>query len=215
VTSSLSPLAQFALVCGVLSTVILVGYLVGRPTLTGATRLWLLLGLGIFPLGVAFAGNVAGYEATKTRTFCGSCHVMGSHVSDSNDARSMSLASRHGRNRLFGDENCYVCHADYGMYGTITTKLGGLRHVWMYYTEYKDIPLAEATKTIHLYKPYLNDNCMQCHSTKLDVWNKVADHAASLDDVRTGKVSCASGGCHGFAHPFSKPADKTAGEKKR
>ena len=50
--------------------------------------------------------------------------------------------------------------------------------------------------------------CMQCHSTKLDIWLRLPDHKSALDDVRTGRMSCASGGCHGFAHPFWKPSDE-------
>jgi cytochrome c-type protein NapC len=196
------PLTLLALVCAALSAVILVVYLVRRPPLVGATKMWLLLGLGVFPIGVAAAGNIEGFRATKQRKFCGSCHVMTPHASDSEDARSSSLASRHARNNLFGKENCYVCHADYGMYGTILTKLGGMRHVWMYATEYKNVPIEEAKRTIHLRKPYPNENCMQCHSTQLDVWMRLPDHKSSLEDVRAGRLSCASSGCHGLAHPF-------------
>ena len=199
-----SALSWFALVCAALAAGILIAYLVRRPPLGPATKLWLLLGLGIFPLCAALAGNIEGYTATKQREFCGSCHVMGAHASDSDDIASTSLASRHARNNLFGKESCYVCHADYGMFGTITTKLGGMEHVRMYYTKYRGIPLAEALPTIHLYKPYSNDNCMQCHSTKLDVWGRVPDHKSSIEELRAGRISCASGGCHGFAHPFSK-----------
>jgi cytochrome c-type protein NapC len=200
------PLTLVALTCAVLAAVILIVYLVRRPPLVGATKVWLFLGLGVFPLGVATAGNIEGYRATQQREFCGSCHVMALHASDSGDASSSSLASRHARNALFGSENCYVCHADYGMFGTIMTKLGGMRHVWLYATEYRNVPIVEAKKTIHLRKPYPNENCMQCHSTKLDFWLRLPDHKSALDDVRSGRLSCASGGCHGFAHPFWKPA---------
>jgi len=205
------PLTLLALACATLSAVILVLYLVRRPPLVGATKLWLLLGLGVFPIGVAAAGNIEGFRATKQREFCGSCHVMQPHASDSGDPQSSSLASRHARNHLFGEENCYVCHADYGMFGTVLTKLGGMRHVWLYATEYKSTPIEEAKKTIHLRKPYPNDNCMQCHSTKLDIWMRLPDHKSALDDVRSGRMSCASGGCHGFAHPFwQTPAELDA-----
>ncbi len=197
-------LAVIALVCAALSAAILIVYLVRRPPLVGATKLWLLLGLGVFPIGVAAAGNIEGFHATQERRFCGSCHVMGPHASDSSDLKSASLASRHARNKLFGDENCYVCHADYGMYGTVLTKLGGMRHVWLYATEYRNVPIEEAKLTIHLRRPYPNENCMQCHSTALELWGRVPDHKSTLDDVRTGRLSCASGGCHGFAHPFWK-----------
>jgi hypothetical protein len=201
-----APLTLVALACGSLAALILVTYLFWRPALTGAVKVWLLLGLGVFPIGLAATGNVQGYERTKERGFCGSCHVMGPYEADSNDGKSASLASRHARNRLFGDENCYVCHADYGMYGTVVTKLGGLEHVRKYFTEYRSMPLAEAREKIHLYRPFSNSSCMECHSTELAIWQKTADHRASLQDVRDGRISCASAGCHGYAHPFSKPA---------
>jgi cytochrome c-type protein NapC len=147
-------------------------------------------------------GNVQGYEATKKRSFCGSCHVMALHAADSNDPKSGSLASRHARNAVFGAENCYACHADYGMFGTIATKIGGMRHVWLYYTRYRKMPIEEAKTSIHLRAPYPNENCIQCHSTRDDLWLQKPDHKASLEDVRAGRMSCASAGCHGLAHPF-------------
>jgi nitrate/TMAO reductase-like tetraheme cytochrome c subunit len=199
------PLTLVAVFCALASASILVVYLVRRPALGHAAKIWLLLGLGVFPLGLAGAGNLEGYEATKKRTFCASCHVMGPLAQDSNDPASTSLSSRHARNHLFGDENCYSCHEDYGMFGTVLTKLGGMRHVWLYYTEYRNTPIETAKQEIHLRKPYPNDNCMQCHSTEATIWARRPDHMASLPDVRTGRVSCASAGCHGYAHPNFTP----------
>jgi nitrate/TMAO reductase-like tetraheme cytochrome c subunit len=205
-----SPLAVVALICAGCSAAILIVYLIRRPALERAVKIWLLFGLGVFPLGVAFAGNIQGFEATKKRHFCGSCHVMVPHASDSNWATSLSLSSRHARNKLFGDENCYGCHADYGMFGTVVTKMGGMRHVWLYYTEYRKVSIEEARETIHLLKPYPNDNCMQCHSTEGKLWQQKPDHQATLEDVRSGRVSCASGGCHGYAHPNFRPPGEVA-----
>lgn len=199
--ASLSLFSVFSLACAAFAAAILVGYLIRRPALTGHTKVWLLLGLGVFPIGAAMAGNIQGYETTKQRTFCASCHVMSPQVSDSDNPDGTSLSSRHARNALFGAENCYVCHADYGMFGTVTTKLGGLKHVWMYYTRYMNVSAEEAKKTIHLYKPYPNDSCMQCHSTTLSLWNAVPDHKAALEALRASRLSCASNGCHGYAHP--------------
>lgn len=208
-----SPLDVFALACAGVAATILLWYLLRRPALDHAVKLWLLLGLGLFPLGAAAAGNVEGYETTKKRSFCGSCHVMVPHASDSDNPLSLSLSSRHARNALFGEENCYACHEDYGMFGTVMTKLGGMRHVWLYYTEYRTTPIEEAKKTIHLRAPYPNGNCMQCHSTRTELWDQIPDHKSSLLDVRSGKVSCASPGCHGYAHPyFRSPSDVGAPE---
>ena len=202
---NLSFLAIVSLVCALGAAVILVGYLTRRPALTGMVKVWLLLGLGVLPIGAAASGNIVGYEATKQRSFCAACHVMSPQVSDSDDPNSGSLSSRHSRTALFGSENCYVCHEDYGMFGTVLTKVDGMKHVWLYYTQYLHVSAEAAKSRIHLYQPYPNESCMQCHSTTDTLWKAVPDHTAALEAVRSNQVSCASVGCHGFAHPNARP----------
>ena len=168
----------------------------------------LLFGIGVFPIATAMTGNYAGFEATKERTFCGSCHVMTPYAQDSSDPTSTTLAARHGRNALFGDANCYACHANYGMFGTVKTKLGGLRHIYEYVFHYHDMSLEEAREKIHIREPFQNATCMHCHSTENPIFSGLKDHASTLDRIRNGEVSCASEGCHGPAHPFSKVGRK-------
>ena len=199
-------LAWVAVVCAIGATAILVVHLVRRPPLDGRTRYWLLFGLGVLPIGSAVSANVQGYEATKQRTFCASCHVMIPHARDAEDPSSHSLAAIHSRNKYFGADECYACHADYGLFGTVVTKWGGLRHVYLYVTEFHSMSLDEAKQKIHLRKPYPNSNCMQCHTTLAPTWLRVPDHASALDAVTTGKVSCASKGCHGAVHPLTASA---------
>jgi cytochrome c-type protein NapC len=165
-----------------------------------------LLGIGVFPIATAGTGNVAGYHATKATNFCGSCHVMTPYSDDSEDAASTTLAARHARNALFGDENCYACHADYGMFGTITTKLGGMRHVYEYTLHFHQLTVDEALPKIHIRNPFPNATCMRCHSTEVPGWQRIGDHRSLLDQLRAGTVSCASEGCHGPAHPFARVA---------
>ena len=167
----------------------------------------LLAGLGIFPIGTAMMGNAANLAHTQKRAFCGSCHVMAPYEQDSVDPTSASLASRHARNRFFGDENCYSCHQDYGMFGLVYTKIGGLKHVWYYYTEYQYYSLEEAKEKIHIAQPFTNRNCTTCHSMQAQDWMERSDHRQLLDDLKSSKVSCLGNGCHGPAHPFSKPAE--------
>jgi nitrate/TMAO reductase-like tetraheme cytochrome c subunit len=205
-----SPIALVAIGCAALSALISLYYLLGKPQLVRSTKVVLFFGLGVFPIAVAATGNVQGMEATKERQFCGSCHVMTLHAADSNDPASQTLGARHARNQLFGSENCYACHSDYGMYGTVLTKMGGMRHVYLYYSEYKDVPLEEAKTSIKLLKPYPNHNCTHCHSTENELWRKRPDHASSAQDTREGRMSCASAGCHGLAHPFFGPPDAGA-----
>lgn len=198
-----SGIALAAALCGAL---IVIAYLWRKPAFTLATQLWLLFGLGIFPLITAGFGNAAGMAATKEVQFCSSCHVMLSHTGDVLSENSQTLAARHGRNKLFGSEACYTCHADYGLFGAVFTKLNGMQHVYHYLLTYRHKTLEEALPEIHLYKPFPNSNCMQCHSTSNRLWLNIDEHAAGLAELRSGKVSCASAGCHGYAHPFSKPS---------
>lgn len=197
------PFLVLALVTTGLATIVLLWFLLRRPVLNRGTKIALLFGIGLLPLMTAANGNITGYHAMKTRTFCGSCHVMTPYAEDSEDPKSLGLAARHARNEAFGDENCYTCHADYGMFGTVTTKLAGLRHVYEYTFNFHQLSLEEALPKIHIVKPFPNSTCIRCHSTENPTWNKVGDHASTLVEVRAGTLSCASAGCHGAAHPFS------------
>lgn len=187
-----------------LAAVILLTYLVRRPPLVATTKLWLLMGIGLLPIASAGSANVAGFEATQSRTFCGSCHVMKSHATDSNDAQSTSLSAIHARNQYFGQDNCYTCHKDYGMYGYVLTKMGGMRHVYLYLTDYHSMPIEEAKRSIRIVRPVPNQTCTSCHTTTGPRWLGIGDHASSLAKVRDGSLSCASAGCHGYAHPQTK-----------
>jgi nitrate/TMAO reductase-like tetraheme cytochrome c subunit len=204
------PFLMVGLCTAGLSALVILWFLVFRPALTRGTKIALLFGIGVLPIATAANGNLAGYNATKQTSFCGSCHVMTPYRDDSIDLTSKSLASRHARNESFGKENCYACHADYGMFGTVTTKIGGLRHVYEYTLHYRTTPIDEFLATVEIRRPFPNATCMHCHSTTNPTWNQVGDHASTLERVREGTLSCASEGCHGPAHPFSKEARRRA-----
>ena len=57
---------------------------------------------------------------------------------------------------------------------------------------------------LETFKPYPNQNCMQCHSTRMPSWDMVSEHAALSDEVRSDEVSCASANCHEPIHPTTK-----------
>jgi cytochrome c-type protein NapC len=184
-----------ALVCAVIATIILVWYLIRRPPLGRTTKVILLFGLGIFPLGVALTGNIAGFEYTLQRQFCGSCHVMLPYTEDAADPHSNSLAAIHSRNHAFGEESCYTCHADYKLFGAMTTKANGLKHLYYYITEYSSTgPYGEGGPKIHMYKPFQNGMCTRCHSTTAPNWLKNEEHAGVVEDLRKGDMKCID--CH-------------------
>lgn len=204
-------MAGLATICALIAVAILVWFLIRRPSVqANTTRIALLLGMGVFPISAAALGNLVSYEHSMHREFCGSCHVMIPWTSDSSNPKSQTLAARHARNARFGDENCYTCHEDYGMFGTLVTKLGGMRHVWEYYTHYRTYTQKEAVQKIHILKPFSNEACMNCHSTEVKEWLDVDEHRSLLAEIRSGEASCASSGCHGPAHPFSPQSRKSA-----
>lgn len=207
-----SPLSWIALTCAVVAAVIMILYLIYRPPLDGKVKALMMLGVGVLPIMTALIGNVEGLRATEHQAFCGSCHTLDMHIADANDLESTSLASIHSRNPKFGDKSCYVCHRDHGMFGYTLTKLGGMRDVYMFLSEFAWYDMEEALPKLHIRRPFKNDNCMQCHSTTGRIWNDVPDHKGLLEDLRTGETSCVSAGCHGYAHPLSKPEEETPSE---
>jgi cytochrome c-type protein NapC len=206
-------MAWAALGCAAISAAILLWYLFFRPQVDARTRVLLLLGVGVFPIGTAITGNYVAFEHTTSRQFCGSCHVMEPYTADSSDLTSDTLAAAHGRNELFGNENCYACHSDYGMYGLVATKLNGMGHVWYYYSDYHDDEMPDALARIHIRQPFPNANCTHCHSTATPIFSATQEHVGMADELATGEASCASSGCHGPAHPFSKPYHEREGEE--
>ena len=184
-------------------------YLIRRPPLNARVKGLLMLGVGVLPIMVAMIGNLEGLHATEQQAFCGSCHTMDMWIEDANDPESGSLAAIHSRTNKFGGSSCYVCHKDYGMFGYAMTKIGGMGHVYKFLSEWMWYDRDEVIDKIHIARPFKNDNCMQCHSTTGAIWAGTADHHGLLEDLRTGETSCVSAGCHGYAHPFSKPDEET------
>lgn len=208
-------LKAIALVAAAIAGAIIVWYLIRRPHLHRLTKLLLLFGLGVFPAVVSLTGNIAGFEYTLSRPFCGSCHVMGPYLRDAEDPKSKSLASIHSHNERFGENSCYNCHADYKMFGAVTTKLNGMRHLFKYITEYANTgPDGEGGPFIELYKRHdleakrisleqfnrqMNGMCMQCHSSYAAVW--VEKHEAVAEEVRGFSTLCID--CHTEVHPLA------------
>jgi cytochrome c-type protein NapC len=185
-----------ALGLGAIAAAVVIGFLTRAPKLTASLKLVLFLALFVLPTGSAFMGNASNMEASKNVEFCNGCHVMNSYVDDVRDPNSTSLASLHGRLEIFRDEACYECHADYGMFGGVTTKIGGMHHVEAFYTDDWSAPGHRAPA---LYKPYDMRRCLSCH----DPLRKGAplEHQVHAEKIKTMTISCSAEGCHGHPHP--------------
>ena len=183
-----------ALVCG-LAIVALLFW--GAKLLAGQTigRVVLLVGVVALPLLLS-VGNISyGIHQSSTTAFCLSCHEMRSYGKSLFADSRQALAAVHYQNRLVDRETvCYSCHKDYAMFGDVTAKLNGLRHVWAHY-------VAGVPKKIALYRPYPNSNCLHCHDD-MRRFVEGAAHRPILGALYAGTTSCLS--CHRSAHDMAK-----------
>lgn len=169
----------------------------GAGSLTGQTmgRLVLLVGVVAIPLLLS-VGNISyGVHQSSTTAFCLSCHEMRPYGKSLFVDNRQALAAVHYQNRFVDRETvCYSCHKDYAMFGDVTAKLNGLRHVWAHY-------IAGVPKKIELYRPYPNSNCLHCHDDMRRFVEGQA-HRPILSALYAGTMSCLA--CHKVAHDLAK-----------
>jgi cytochrome c-type protein NapC len=183
-----------ALVVGLAVVVLL---FLGARGLAGQTigRVVLLVGLVALPILLS-AGNISyGFHQSSTTSFCLSCHEMRDYGKSLFVDNKQAVAAVHYQNRLVDRETvCYSCHKDYAMFGDVTAKLNGLRHVWAHY-------IAGVPKKIELYHPYPNSNCLHCHDDMRRFVEGPA-HKPIMSALYAGTTSCLS--CHRIAHDMAK-----------
>jgi cytochrome c nitrite reductase small subunit len=155
---------------------------------------WLLVAVGLVPLMVGFVTFSQGLESSATVSSCGTCHVMTPFVRDLQDVKSNTLAATHFKNRYIRENQCYSCHSDYGLGGTIRAKLAGLGHVWRYTTGRYTMPITIAA-------PYPNSRCLGCHGESQRFLNSPTKKDM-LPELMSGKTRCLD--CHAPAHPEQK-----------
>jgi cytochrome c nitrite reductase small subunit len=150
----------------------------------------LIVGVGIIPALTSGFGTVLVFERAEHVSFCLSCHLtMQPFVEDMRNPKSDSLAALHYKNRYIPDDQCYVCHTSYGMFGTVKAKQSGMMDVYKYFTR-------TYHKPIKLREPYPNTDCLKCHADSVK-WQ--SDHADYKQAIFAGQMKCLD--CHGMDHP--------------
>ncbi len=182
-------------ISGIIVLCILASLIFYRGRQTEGSALWLhLLSLGVLPLVLLAIGNFATLEYATEVQFCGSCHLtMKPYIDDLHNPKSQSLASLHSQNRFAPGTECYSCHANYGVHGTLAAKLTGLRHVYKYNTGTYHLP-------IKMPEPFENTLCLKCHNgAKRFMAQEVhLEDGKVSEELRTSKTECIS--CHAPAH---------------
>jgi len=197
-----------ALLVGLLAiTILSLLVLAWRPSITRAPggKMLAFAALFLSPGLAVFAGGFDHLEQSKRTDFCLSCHVMepygkSLHVDDN----EFIPAVHYQNNYVPRDEACYTCHTDYVMYGTLRSKMRGLRHMKVQF--FGTIP-----DTIHLYTPYNNRECLHCHGGARKFLKAGAHRGEEsfFADVTSGKRSCLESGCHDVAHNVHELSDAT------
>jgi nitrate/TMAO reductase-like tetraheme cytochrome c subunit len=181
-------------------SIVLIAVLVFRPQVTTSPlgKILAFLALFAFPLlciGMGFSNQM---DRSKSTQFCLSCHIMEPYGKSLQVDDTFHLAAAHFQNhRVPADEACYTCHTNYAMFGTIKAKIGGLRHIYVYYLGHAPKPA-----DIKLYEPYNNRECLHCHAGARS-FEEGAVHTADpslLSNIKSNKVSCLSSGCHQVVH---------------
>jgi len=154
-------------------------------------RVVLFLGTCVLPVPVMLMSSAVGLEQAKAVDFCSSCHVMRAFVSDMKDPSSTGLAALHYNNRYIQEDHCYVCHTNYGLFGTVEAKVGGLTHIWEESTGTYQLP-------IRAKGGYQFTICLNCHGLSARFARNDL-HQAVVGEVLAGQAKCTD--CHALSHP--------------
>jgi cytochrome c nitrite reductase small subunit len=161
---------------------------------TAGAVYWSLVvaGVALVPMVSTGLGTLLVFDRAERVEFCESCHLtMQKFVDDMKNPKSESLAAVHFKNKYIPDNQCYVCHTSYGMFGTVQAKMSGMVDVYKYFT--RTYP-----KVISMREPYPNHDCLKCHADSAK-WLSQDVHIAVKDDLFADKAKCLD--CHGDEHP--------------
>jgi cytochrome c-type protein NapC len=164
----------------------------------------LLTAIGLLVTAMA-AGLSQQLEKSKSTQFCLSCHVMEDYGKSLHvDDKSYIPAAHYQNNRVPREQACYTCHSDYTMYGGVTAKMRGLRHVYIQYLG--NIPKPEDIK---LYTPFNNRECLHCHAGARSYMETSSHHKTPdmLQLAGENKLSCMSSRCHDTVHDVETLVD--------
>ena len=145
------------------------------------------------PVLIMFTANYHVFETSKTVEACMNCHVMKPMGNDMLNPGSQTLAARHMTNNWIKENQCYACHKDYGLNGTLKAKTDGYRHLMRYITKTYTEPI--------IYRGEFNsNNCLSCHQGASAFDNLKVHQPVILNlEKESSTISCMN--CHGRAHP--------------
>lgn len=174
-------------------SVVLIVLMIARPSLTNAQggKIFAFIGFFILPIIATGLGAAIHLENSTSTQFCLSCHVMENHGKSLYiDDPTYLPASHFQNNRIPRDHACFACHTNYAMFGNLKAKIGGLKHVYVYY-------IKGAPEKLALYEPYNNRECLHCHANAR-AYEESSPHAEMKEQLTSNDMSCLT--CHNKMH---------------
>ena len=194
-------MATYAVATVIFLTIILIGLLLIRPSITAAQggKIVAFIAFFILPIVATVLGTSIHLEHSTSTQFCLSCHVMQAHGESLYiDDPKYVPAAHFQNNRIPKDHACFTCHTDYTMFGDVNAKLRGLKHLYVYY--FKPTPTKLA-----LYEPFKNRECLHCHANGRS-FEESSPHKEMKEQLTANEMSCLT--CHTKIHDVPN-IDKT------
>jgi cytochrome c-type protein NapC len=186
-------LATYAVATVIVLSIILIGLLLIRPSITAAQggKIVAFLAFFILPIVATGLGASIHLQNSTSTQFCLSCHVMEAHGQSLYiDDPKYIPAVHFQNNRIPKDHACFTCHTDYTMFGDVNAKLRGLKHLYVYY--FKPTPAKLA-----LYEPFKNRECLHCHTNGRS-YEESSPHKEMKEQLTSNEMSCVT--CHSKIH---------------
>ncbi len=201
---SLNTTVSFSLLALAMALVLLI---LARPRIFGERggSILVFIGLLVSPALATYVVGESHLERAKQTSFCLSCHVMSDYDRSLHVDDALAIPATHFQNnRVPRDRACYTCHTDYTMFGGISAKLNGFRHLVVQYS-------GQSPDTVKLYSPYKNRECLQCHAGARTFEENEVHHMEpeQRGDLTAERLSCLTSGCHDAVHDVHKLGDKT------
>lgn len=145
----------------------------------------------LLPVSALALGTTVHLEKSKSTEFCLSCHEMEPYGQSLLIDSSDNLPAAHFQNKRIDREHaCFSCHTDYTMYGDVSAKMRGVRHLWVHY-------VGTIPAKIELYTPFQNRECLHCHGGARS-FEESELHQDMKTELASGETSCLE--CHDQVH---------------
>jgi cytochrome c-type protein NapC len=186
-------LANYAVATIIVLSIILIGLLLIRPTITTAQggKILAFIAFFILPIVATVLGASIHLENSTSTQFCLSCHVMEAYGKSLYiDDPAHVPAAHFQNNRIPKEQACYTCHTNYTIFGDVNSKIRGLKHLYVYY-------LKGAPAKIALYEPFNNRECLHCHASARS-FEETTPHKEMKEQLAANDMSCLT--CHNKIH---------------